>query len=114
VIETRKYLCKQAIFNVNYTVRGRSYQDKFQDISIEGVFIRTREMFSVGDELTLTISHSSQKRPIRIPGEVVRIESNGVGVKFKKRSQAQAEVIKAIIKKMCDSDLQQQHKDKRS
>jgi len=96
---------KKCTLNVNYTVKGQSYQDDGHDINTDGIFIMTKERFYVGDVISLTISHSSLKRPIKISGEVVRIESDGVGVKFKKRSQVQTEILKAAIRKVCDSDL---------
>lgn len=95
----RKNERKECLITVNYTVKGRAYQNYIQDISTEGVFIETREKFSVNDDIFLTISYSSELIPFKIAGEVVRINSKGVGVRFKKLSQVQEEVIKSIIKK---------------
>ncbi|MDF1590643.1 MAG: PilZ domain-containing protein [Desulfobacterales bacterium] len=95
----RKNERKECLITVNYAVKGRAYQNYIQDISTEGVFIETRENFSVGDEILLTISYSTEVRPFKIAAEVVRINPTGVGVKFKKLSQVQAEIIKTIIKK---------------
>jgi Tfp pilus assembly protein PilZ len=96
----RKHERQECLIIVNYAVKGRAYQNYIQDISAEGIFIETREIFSVGDEILLTISYSNEVRPFRITGEVVRISPQGVGVKFKKLSQVQEEIIKSIIKKM--------------
>jgi len=99
----RKHERQECLITVNYAFKGRAFQNYIQDISTEGVFIETREKFSVGDEILLTISYSSEVRPFRIAGEVVRIISKGVGVKFKKLSQVQEEIIKTIIKKSGES-----------
>jgi len=103
----RKHERQECLITVNYALKGRAYQNYIQDISTEGVFIETREKFSVGDEILLTISYSSAERPFKITGEVVRIISRGVGVKFKKLSQVQEEIIKSIIKKSGESKNKQ-------
>ena len=95
----RKNERKECLITVDYALKGRAYQNYIQNISTEGVFIETRENFSVGDEILLTISYSNEVRPFKIAGEVVRISSKGVGVKFKKLSQVQEEIIRSIIKK---------------
>jgi len=100
---------QECLITVNYAHKGRAYQNYIQNISTEGVFIETREKFSVGDEILLTISYSSEARPFRIAGEVVRSISKGVGVKFKKLSQVQEEIIKSIIKKSGETKNKQRN-----
>jgi len=95
----RKHPRKECLITVNYVTKGRAYQNFIQDISTEGVFIETRESFAVGDKSLLTISYSNEYRPFKIEGEVARIEPNGVGIKFKKVSQVQEELINSIIEK---------------
>ena len=79
----RKHPRKECLIAVNYATKGRAYQNFIQDISTEGVFIETRESFAVGDKILLTISYSNEQRPFKIEGEVARIDSKGVGIKFK-------------------------------
>jgi len=97
--KTRKHTRKECLITANYATKGRAYQNFIQDISTEGVFIETRESFAVGDEFLLTISYSNEQRPFKIEGEVARIDSKGVGIKFKKVSQVQEELINSIIEK---------------
>lgn len=98
----RKNERKDCLITVNYAVKGRAYQNYIQDISTEGVFIETREKFSAGDEILLTISYSDTERPFKITGEVVRVTAKGVGVRFKKLSQVHEEIIKSIINKTAE------------
>ena len=95
----RKHPREGCLITVDYVTKGRAYQNFIQDISTEGVFIETRESFAVGDKSLLTISYSNEQRPFKIEGEVVRIDSKGVGIKFKKVSQVQEELINSIIEK---------------
>jgi len=93
----RKHPREERLITVNYVSKGRAYQNFIQDISTEGAFIETREPFTVGDNLLLTISYSKEQRPFKIEGEIVRIDPKGVGIKFKKVSQVQEELINSII-----------------
>ena len=97
--QIRKHPRKECLITVNYASKGRAYQNFIQDISTEGVFIETREPFAVGDKLLLTISYSNEQRPFKIEGEVARTDPKGVGIKFKKVSQVQEELINLIIEK---------------
>ena len=53
-----------------------------QDISNGGVFIETSGPFFVGQELKMNFSLPEIKNAISIGGEVVRVDSHGIGVKF--------------------------------
>ena len=102
--KTRKHPRKGCLITVNYVIKGRAYQNFIQDISTEGIFIETRESFTVGDKILLTISYSNEQKPFKIEGEVARIDSKGVGIKFKKFSQVQEELINSIIEKTAKYD----------
>ena len=95
----RKHSREERLITVNFASNGRAYQNFIQDISLEGVFIETKEPFAVGDDMLLTIAYAKDQRPFKIEGTIVRIGTNGVGVKFKKVSQVQEEIIKSIIDK---------------
>ena len=99
VKKIRKHPRKECLITVNYATKDRAYQNFIQDISTEGAFIETRESFTVGDKILLTISYSNEQRPFKIEGEVARIDPKGVGIKFKKVSQVQEELINSIIEK---------------
>ena len=99
----RKHPREECLITVNFAAKGRAYQNFIQDMSIEGAFIETRESFSVGDQILLTISYSNEQRPFKIEGEVARIDPKGLGIKFKKVSQVQEELINSIIEKKAKS-----------
>ena len=98
----RKHPRKECLITVHYASKGRAYQNFIQDISTEGVFIETRESFAVGDKLLLTISYSNEQRPFKIEGEVARVDPRGVGIKFKKVSQVQEELINLVVEKTAE------------
>ena len=60
------------------------FKDSIEDISYGGVFIKTDEQFSIGQEIMVSFSVPRLKinYNITLIGEVVRIVPDGVGVKF--------------------------------
>ena len=79
----RRHYRKPFFMVVDYTAQGHAYRDFIQNISPGGVFIETRTPFRVGQELSLTFALPTRQRHIKISGEVVRINPQGIGVKFK-------------------------------
>ena len=100
--KVRKHSREERLITVNYALKGRAYQNFIQDISVEGAFIETKAPFTVGDKMVLTISYSREQRPFKIEAEVARIDLKGVGIKFKKVSQVQEELINSIIEKTAE------------
>ena len=84
---------------VDYTTESGTYRDFIKDISDGGVFIETRNPFSVGEEISMTFLLSEHKKRIKLQGEIVRIGEGGIGVKFK-ASQIQKEIIKSFVDKI--------------
>ena len=84
---------------VVYTTPSGTYTDFIKDISDEGVFIETGKPFSVGEEISMTFLLSEHKKRLKIQGEIVRVEEQGIGVKFK-ATQVQKEIIKSFIDKV--------------
>lgn len=79
----RKHYRKPVFTVVDYATQGHAYRDFIRNISAGGVFIETPMPFSVGQELSLTFALPIYQKHIKITGEIVRIDSQGIGVKFK-------------------------------
>ena len=65
-----------------------------------GVFMETRESFSEGEEILLTLSMAHYLKPFKIAGEIVWSTPRGIGVKFKIMSQVQQELIQNLVKQV--------------
>ncbi len=66
---------------VNFFVRGFSYQGLIENYCHSGAFIRTKERFSRGQDISMTIESpkfGTEKRP----GKIARVTPEGIGVKF--------------------------------
>jgi Tfp pilus assembly protein PilZ len=68
---------------VDYAVEGRAYQDFVRNVAAGGVFIETREHFSVGQSVSLTFSLPNYSGVIKITGEIIRTTPKGIGIEFK-------------------------------
>ena len=73
------------------------YRDFIQDISETGLFIKTSNIFSVGQTIVMTFISPDQQKPYKINGEIIRVHTDGIGVKFKIESQVQRMVLKSYI-----------------
>ena len=68
---------------VDYVIKDRVYKDFIENISTHGVMIETRELFYVGEELSMTFPFPFSEHHIKCAGEIAWADQRGVGVKFK-------------------------------
>ena len=80
-VEKRRHPRIPCLVAVEYVAQGRAYTDFIRDTSRGGMFIETHLPFMIGEKLSLTFNTPEKKRPIKISGEVVRINPKGIGVK---------------------------------
>jgi Tfp pilus assembly protein PilZ len=92
----RKHKRKPFPSTLDYSTESGVHRDFVKDISVEGVFIETRTPFSVGEALSMTFLLPEHKKKIKMQGEIVRIDENGIGVQFK-TTQVQKEIIKSFV-----------------
>ncbi len=95
--EQRKYSRKDFLTITDYNVGDRYYRDFIQDISASGVFIKTSQKFSVGQPILMSFMSPDNQKPFRINGKIVRVHTDGVGIKFKLESQVQELVLKSFV-----------------
>ncbi len=95
--KSRKDDRKDFFMTVDYVVNDRYYRDFIQDMSDSGVFIKTRQKFESGQDILMTFMSPDLQKPFKMPGEIMRTLDNGIGVRFKKESQVQAETITALV-----------------
>ena len=65
------------------TTMGGSFRDRVQDLSSKGVFLATSRNLTVGEEIAMTITFPGSQTVIRATGDVIRADTQGVGVEFK-------------------------------
>ena len=80
--EKRKSPRSSVFIDVNYSIAGRVRTDFIRNICNGGVFIETREPLSYGQDIVMTFRHPSSQDHLKLRGYVLRIDKQGVGVKF--------------------------------
>jgi len=103
----RKNVRVDCFVSVDYADSERVFKDYIEDISATGVFIKTRESFSIGEEVVLSMGLSRDGSAFKIPAAVVRVAQDGIGVKFKTSSQVQKDMLQSLIQSMKEKNDQQ-------
>ncbi len=80
--EMRTHPRKTSFITADCSTADVCFTHFIQDISNGGVFIETNGPFYAGQGLKLNFSLPEVESPISIGGEVVRVDSRGIGVKF--------------------------------
>jgi Tfp pilus assembly protein PilZ len=72
---------------ISFYIQNRRYQALCKDISSGGIFIQTNEVFHLGQMVTLDIPFSNGDQSIQVPAEIVRVDTEGIGLKFMKKEK---------------------------
>jgi hypothetical protein len=75
----RKFYHKTVLF----TSQNQYYEGLANNISNGGIFIATKDKFSVGQIIKLVIPGTKIDKGVMLKGEVIHVKPKGVGVKFK-------------------------------
>ena len=73
---------KSCLLSVCYDDADSSHKGVMQNISLGGGFIETNDFISIGQEIFLTIPSTNNKSFYRIKGKVVRLDQDGLAIKF--------------------------------
>ncbi len=99
-VERRAYIRKSCSIPVNFATYDRVYTDTIKNISQKGVFIETQRPLFVGEEIIMSFSMVGFDKPLRIKGEIVLVNRNGIGVEFKEVSPYIEEMLATLIDRM--------------
>jgi len=86
--DKRKHPRRSYLMPADYIIKDNKSKGLVKDLSLGGVFLKPSEVesLSIGQEVLLVIPYPDNKRNVRITGEIVRIDSQGMGIKFRKES----------------------------
>jgi Tfp pilus assembly protein PilZ len=71
---------------VYFTSRNSKHKGFIKNISRGGAFIITQEKFAIGQMIKLVFPATRLKKESRLKGWIVRVDQNGIGVRFDRRS----------------------------
>jgi Tfp pilus assembly protein PilZ len=81
--DARKLFEQDQPIIVNCKTADSEFNASIQDISGSGIFIKTTEPLSPGQEIAMTFKFPKSSKPIMVTGEVVRTTRTGAAVEFK-------------------------------
>ena len=99
-VEKRAYIRKSCSIPVSFATYDRVYTDTIKNISQRGVFIETQHPLFVGEEIILTFSITGFDKPLKIKGEIVQVNRNGIGIEFNDMSPYIEEMLATLINRM--------------
>jgi len=83
--EMRKHPRRSTYMDIIYSSDQRGiFEDFVRNISAGGLYIETNLVTELGQKLTMTFSNPDSGDPIKVLGKIVRVDPNGIGVKFNK------------------------------
>ena len=97
--DRRKHLRKDCLINVNFKIRGKKFNSYILDISSAGAFIETGESFSKGLKMLLNFSSPENRKPLDLIGEIIWVDSRGVGVRFCHLAREQTQILNSFCEK---------------
>ena len=71
---------------VYFTSRNSKHKGFIKNVSRGGAFIITREKFAIGQMINLVFPATRLKKELKLKGWIVRVDKNGIGVRFDRRS----------------------------
>jgi hypothetical protein len=80
--EKRLYARMPCFLLADYVAEGCAYTAFVKNISPEGAFIESPRPVPAGPDIALVISPVDEHNPIKVVGEIVRKDEQGIGVKF--------------------------------
>jgi len=101
-IDTRRGSRKPCVILVDFSTEDLSVQEVIRDISADGAFIKTDQSLAMGQEVALSFSVPNSEKSFELAGKVVRVNSDGIGVKFMNLTRKQQDLMMSLIEDMDD------------
>ena len=81
--EKRKHARRSTLIDITYSSdKRRVFEGFIRNISAGGLYIETKLVSELGQQLKMTFSHPESGNPIKVEGKIVRVDSGGIGVRF--------------------------------
>lgn len=96
--DRRKHARKTCSISLSYKAGDNPYKESaIIDISAGGVFIRTDEDLSIGQQIILNVKYLSVQEPFTVMGKVVSKKREGVGVRFESLPSHHKDILNFIM-----------------
>lgn len=98
----REYPRLDCYLLVDFAAKGRAYRSCIRDISANGVFIETSDVFEPDQAVALcfTLSEPKESLSFKVKGRVAQIYPDGIGVQYENITHYQREIIDTLINRI--------------
>lgn len=101
IVERRTHARKTCLLSVDWAISNCVYTNAIRNVSNGGMFIETAEPFEVGLEISLRILAPEHLKKINhLHAKIVRVEPEGIGVKFLNDDEHQARLISLLMESL--------------
>jgi len=84
IIEERAHERKNLSIPIDFVSSGQLYKEVTKDLSAGGLFIKTKKLnkFKKNQKISMVFMLAEDKKPFKLTGKVIRVESEGLAVQF--------------------------------
>jgi hypothetical protein len=100
----RDYKRLDAKIDIDVAVGDRVIQTNAKDISASGIFINTSGKFESNQKVRVVFSVPGSNRPFKLEGMIVRVEQNGMAIKFERITPYFKKILDDVIWNPDNSD----------
>jgi hypothetical protein len=86
--------------NLDLAAGGRAINCFARDISAGGVFVESCESFSMDQPVSICFSLEDEHLALKLKGRVVRLEQEGIGIKYESLTSYQREIMNDLISRL--------------
>ena len=86
--------------SLDLAANGRAINCFAIDISAGGMFVESCEALSMGQAVSICFSLPEDQLALKLKGRVVRLEHDGIGIKYEALTSYQLEIMKNLIKRL--------------
>lgn len=101
--EKRRYRRFRCSLPVSFIYDEWTHQGQISNISLSGVYLETKGPFSVGRAISISFFSQSLDKGCQIEGEIVRRDSNGLGIEFGTATINQMAILRTVIHEVATS-----------
>jgi hypothetical protein len=87
-------------FNLDLAADGRAINCFARDISAGGIFVESCESFSMEQPVSLCFSLLDEDLALKLKGRVVRLEQEGIGIRYESLTTYQKEIMNDLISRL--------------
>lgn len=99
--ERRTHARKTCLLSVDWSISNCVYTNAIRNVSSGGIFIETTEPFEAGQDITLRILAPEHLKKISgLHAKIVRVEPEGIAVKFLNDDDHQQGLISLLIESL--------------